>query len=610
MNILHSIQHLIAYLGTAIILLSMPTGGVLNSAADFQSQDNRLAPGYTVGGSTSPKPLFGVVRDTGDHLDDLWARGARAVTFELQWKRYEPQEGLYDQAYINHMRDILSALKQQGWFVQLVPGFHYTPEWVFQNYPHMYFENQYGERYDPDPVAYHDFRVTNAPFNPQARALIAGYLKRIFQDFDQNDPSQQFDSVRIGGGVQGELRYPPPYWNGHENSFWAFDAHAQNPSESGIPSQVVGWRPGVDPNPGAQGRGQAIINPGFEESHPRFEIFAWASDEQVQAAYSGLDPHSGSKALKLTLSDSGRIHQYLPVEPNTTYQLGGWLRSSAGGGLARLFSSQYDLHHQPTGAPQFIKLEADRALWTSVSGSLTTSGQTHFLKIELDGDRPGNYFFDDLWLREDGAGNSLDRDMDIPLAFYTWYVDAMSAYQNWQIAEVRKHFQGQLDLVLAGKGLRARQLTDALTNGLAGTSLNEESSALYSAAIYPWHLQALESGPRTTLYLTGIEQPSANQVDDASPYPGDWSAARWMAYLGQRHRLLVWGENSGGNTPQEMALAFQRMHANGFTGLLWAFESEMFSSGSGYANSSDYQGLVERYAKLGRIFLPLTIKKD
>ncbi|MCI0643758.1 MAG: beta-galactosidase, partial [Chloroflexi bacterium] len=179
--------------------------------------------------------LFGVINDQGQHYADEWSRGVRATTFELQWRLYEPQEGVYNTAYINQMQQRLSQLKAQGWYVQLVPGIHYVPEWVFSNYPDVAFVNQYGEAYLPPPGS---FRVINAPFNPQARSLIAGYIGRIFQDFDPAD----FDSIRVGGLVRGELRYPPPAWNGHTNSYWAFDDHAQNPADSGIPAIAIGWR--------------------------------------------------------------------------------------------------------------------------------------------------------------------------------------------------------------------------------------------------------------------------------------------------------------------------------------------------------------------------------
>jgi hypothetical protein len=530
----------------------------------------------------------------------------RATTFELHWMHYEPQEGVYNLAYIEQMQKRLAELKAQGWYVQLVPGYQYVPDWVFANYPDTYYVNQYGERYAPDPATQASFRVINAPFNPQARALIAGYLARVFQDFDP----ASFDSVRVGGVVQGELRYPPAAWNGNTNSYWAFDAHAQNPARSGIPEAVVGWRPGIDPNPGTVGRGQLVVNPGFEESHPDFPVFAWAPDDEVTAQIVSADPHSGERALQVTIGSAHRVHQFVRVEANTTYHFAGWLRADGGGGRARIFLNQYDAGGQPLAEAPFGKLESGASTWAYQAGTLSTLPATQFLKLEVDGSQPGSYLFDDLRLKREGETSDQDRDIVVPTAFYDWYTQSLTDYQNWQIAEMRKYFDGQLDVLYAGKGLRANQLTDALDNDLRGDGWSEDSSALYAAAAYERHVAGLDTTAGIALYLTGIEDPPAALVDDTSPYPGDWSAARWIAYLAKSRGLGTWGENSGGDNAGALWLAAQRMHANGFQGLMWAFESELYADPNpgGYATMDDYQALIATYSNLNAVFLPFCIK--
>jgi hypothetical protein len=538
--------------------------------------------------------LFGVINDNGDHYDDEWNRGIRATTFELQWRLYEPQEGVYDTTYISHMQQKLASLQSQGWYVQLVPGFQYVPDWVFANYPNMRFVNQYGEPYIP---ADGSFRVTNAPFNPQARALIAGYLARIFQDFD----ASAFHSVRVGGSVQGELRYPPPDWNGHSNSFWAFDSHAQDPAVSGIPAAVAGWRPGIDPNPGSVGRDQLLVNSGFEETHPYYAVPAWAAEDEVTATIVG-DSHSGNGALRLGINSPHRIAQYVRVQPGTAYTFGGWVRSADGSGQARLFINQYDGDNNPAGAP-FAKAESNSSSWTYVSGTLTTAGNTTFLKVELDGDRAGAFYFDDLSLQPAGAGNDLSRDIDVPLAFYDWYVNTLTAYQNWQIDTLRQYYSGRLDVLYAGKGVMANHVTAALTNDLRGDGWSEDSSALYSGTAFDRHVAGLDTTANIALYLTGIETPGAGLVDDTSLHPGDWSAARWIGYLAQTRGLEAWGENGGKNDAAEMYLVAARMHANGFKGMMWAFESELYG-GNGYASIDDYETIITIYTNPDLTFLP------
>jgi hypothetical protein len=555
--------------------------------------------------------LFGVINDVGDpsHFVDEWARGVRATTLELQWKLYEPQEGVFDAAYVAHLKQILRGLKAQGWTVQLVPGYHYAPDWVFTNYPDMRYVNQYGESYDPDPFSQGDYRVINAPFNPQARQLIAHYIQQIFVDFDQSDIGLRFDSVRIGGGVQGELRYPPAEWGGRTNSYWAFDAHAQNPAVSGIPTATSGWRPGIDPNPGTVGRGQLIVNPGFEERYPNYPTLGWSPDDEVVAELVE-EAHSGAYALRLSIGTPNRIHQYVRVEPGTVYHLAGWVRSADGLGRARIIISQYTSDGAPVAGAPFIKLESNATVWTEQSGLLTSAPTTRVFKVEMDGDRPGTYLFDDLRLRREAETDARDRDVAVPRAFFDWYAQKMTDFQNWQIAEIREYFTGQLDLVYAGKGLQRNQITDALTNDLRGDSWSERSRALYAAATHDRHVAGLADTHEIALYLTGIEEPAANVVEDASPYPGDWSAARWIAHLARDRGLKVWGENGGENDVTALAVSVQRMRANGFLGLLWGFESELYADPTvyGYATIDDYAALINYYSNLWSLYLPTVLR--
>lgn len=551
--------------------------------------------------------LFGVINDIGGHFEDERARGIRATTLEFQWKLYEPVQGAFDAAYINQMKDRMAALKSQGWYVQLVPGYHYVPEWVFTLYPDMEYVNQYGEKYAPNPVSQGDFRVINAAFNPQARSLIAAYLQRVFTDFPQSDALYRFDSVRIGGGVQGEVRYPPSEWNGHNNAYWAFDTYAQNPGTSGIPAEVIGWRPGVDVNPGSQGRGQLLINPGFEDARPDYPLLAWTSDDGLQADLTTDNVFTGGQSLRLGVLGPERIHQFVRVDANTTYQVEAAFRSGDGNGRARLFLNQYDANFSLVANAPFLKLETQSSSWQLVSGSLQTASATKFLKVEMDGDAPGDYYFDDLALQRQGETDTRSREISVPIAFYEWYVNQLGGYQNWQISEVRKYFSGQLDITYAGKGVLPDAVMAALTNDLRGDGWSEASRGLYAGTAYHHLVPALGAAPNTAIYLTGIEADPPEQVDDFSPYPNDWSAARWLASLAAPHNYALWAENSGCDTLQELWLAAHRMRVNGYSGLMWAFEKQLYGldgACSGAATISDYENLIRFYDLFWRNYLP------
>ena len=110
-----------------------------------------------------------------------------------------------------------------------------------------------------------------------------------------------------------------------------------------------------------------------------------------------------------------------------------------------------------------------------------------------------------------------------------------------------------------------------------------------------------------SLLATGIDEPAASEVNDGSPYPADWSAARWMAHLARGAGVPVWGENSGQDDAAKMSLSAERIHANGFMGLMWAFESELYADPNafGYATIDDYEAIIESYANFNYLYLPI-----
>lgn len=560
----------------------------------------------------SPRPfVFGVINDHGSHYDDEYSRGVRATNLEIQWKKYEPEEGIYDTAYIQQMKTRLQTLKQNGWIVQLIPGFQYTPGWVFTNYPNMYYVNQYGENYNPDPATKGDFRVINAPFNTQARVLISRYINHLLTvSFPQTDPALRFDSIRIGGGVQGELRYPPKDWNGHPNSYWAFDIYAQDPAQiGGIPGRIVGWKPGIDENPGTVGHGQLIINPGFEQIAGFYPVLGWSPDNEVQASPTPLVKYSGNQSLELTIKSSNRIHQLVRVTPGQTYHFGAWVMSGDGEGHARVFINQYDANYQILSTAPFAKLSSTSSEWSYVEGSLTAVAGAKFFKVELDGDRNGVFYFDDLWMEKAGESEHQSRDIEVPVAFYDWYITALTNYQNWQVNEYRNYFPGRLDLTLAGKGINTYQITAALVNDLKGDGWSEKSNSLYAGSVYERLVAGLDLKGVIGLYVTGIEADPVSEVDDTSLYPNQWSAAHWIAYLARQRNLPVWGENTGENNVNEMWLAAGRAFGNGFSGMMWGFESELYISPNpdGYATIDDYQAIIDFYQNLKFFYLPLNL---
>ncbi|TMC46991.1 MAG: hypothetical protein E6J20_20355 [Chloroflexi bacterium] len=179
--------------------------------------------------ATVSPPAFGIVGVDGTHLAAERAAGVSTLLFEIRWSDYEPQQGIVDQAYLSAARSRLAAMRQAGFRVVLEAGLASTPTWVFALDGNTRFVNQYGDVYHGlsagDPA--------NGVFDSSVRSAQAGYIAQLAHDF-----GDVFDTIRVGGLEDDELRYPGPSYNGHSNSYWSFDADAQ------AASPVPGWRPG------------------------------------------------------------------------------------------------------------------------------------------------------------------------------------------------------------------------------------------------------------------------------------------------------------------------------------------------------------------------------
>jgi hypothetical protein len=184
---------------------------------------------------------FGVLQATAQHAGQERAAGVTAGELELDWSAYEPGPGQFDANYAAQQRARMDGLRSAGLNVVLDVGMQYPPSWVFNVDGNTRFVNQYGDVWH-GPLSED---VPNAVFDSAVRNAEAAYIARVAADFGDN-----FYAVRAGGLLQNELRFPPQSYNGHGNSYWAFDAGAQ------AQSPVPGWRPGQ----AGQDQARAFLN--------------------------------------------------------------------------------------------------------------------------------------------------------------------------------------------------------------------------------------------------------------------------------------------------------------------------------------------------------------
>lgn len=184
-------------------------------------------------------PLFGVLQPDTQRQTTALQAGLRARTLEIGWNLYEPREGTWNTAYMEQQKKLAAQMRAAGFSVILDLGVQNPPDWVVA-LPNSRFVNQYGDTFQ----AGLGINGVNAIFNGAVRDHIARYTQRVFADLGTN-----FYAVRIGMGTYNELMYPDTNYNGHANSYWAFDPIAQG-QVSGLPFGVKsapnpGWLPGT-----------------------------------------------------------------------------------------------------------------------------------------------------------------------------------------------------------------------------------------------------------------------------------------------------------------------------------------------------------------------------
>ena len=180
-------------------------------------------------------PVLGVLGVSGRYLVRERDSGISAVTISVSWSQSEPNPGSFSASYDATIDDKIISALAAGLKVVLDPGLQYPPGWVFSLPGGTRFVNQYGDIFTGTPSSGDD--VANAVTDPSVRHAEGIYLAWLGSHL----PADSLAAVREGGGPLGELRYPDPDYNGHSDSYWAYDSSTQ----AALPAAVRGWVPGT-----------------------------------------------------------------------------------------------------------------------------------------------------------------------------------------------------------------------------------------------------------------------------------------------------------------------------------------------------------------------------
>ena len=179
-----------------------------------------------------PAPLLGVLGASEQNFSQEHSAGVNVVTIAVGWNDAEPSAGAFSPSFVQGVKSEIASAKSSGLGVVLDPGLQYPPAWVFSLPGGTRFVNQYGDEFTGSETSGNN--VANAVTDMAVRNAESTYLAWL----GRNIPVGSLTAIRQGGGPLGELRYPDADYDGHTDSYWAYDASTQ------AASPVAGWVPG------------------------------------------------------------------------------------------------------------------------------------------------------------------------------------------------------------------------------------------------------------------------------------------------------------------------------------------------------------------------------
>ncbi|MDT5042917.1 MAG: hypothetical protein QOE51_3902 [Actinoplanes sp.] len=444
--------------------------------------------------------------------------GVTAKTLAMAWSAYEPGNGQWSAAYAAAKRAELATYQAQGFAVVADFGMQYTPKWVLGLDNDTRYVDQYGNAYTSTEPGKN---VADAVFDPKVRAAVGAYLNKAVKDLGV----QNLTGIRVGGGWYGELHYPVS----GANSLWGYSANAlrSNP--------VPGWIP----NPVANGT--------FEAGSAKWTL---APGDTV------------AHALRKT---GGEASQSVRVAAGRQYTVTARVKSSGTVVPCVRIAGLTTTCTKTTTADG----------WTTVRSTFTARDAQQ--TVQLPSAAPATVWYDDVSITS--GTNPADFTHAKARAFWNWYRNALTGYQNWQIATYRAAgFQGMLYVLYPSYGVRTRAKADQ-----AAAAINFDLSATTAASLGQDIGQGTDWAAQVAAYPAGDTNitPYTTWIDGPTAYPGDdeggWSPARELAAIAHANGRQVAGENTANAEPRAARAAFALAADYGYRTVFW-FNEDKFAS--------------------------------
>jgi hypothetical protein len=184
--------------------------------------------------------------------------------------------------------------------------------------------------------------------------------------------------------------------------------------------------------------------------------------------------------------------------------------------------------------------------------------------------------------------------------FYAWYVGALTAFCNSQVATLRAAgYTGDVSWLFAGGGVTPGLKQLMLDHGLAPVDDVPDDYHVAGGGIDEPEIIAhiADKGSRTIVTNTGVNDSTINGADEGSADPEMWSSPHWTAYNADRFGLRKSGENvgyqdDGYDSAADMQHAFDTMTRFGYSKLMWAFDLQL---------RTEHGATIDDYARLIRL---------
>jgi hypothetical protein len=531
-------------------------------------------------------------------LADEYNAGIRLKNVYISWAAYETSAGIFSAAYRDQKREEIRQLRAAGFSIILRVNPFPVPTWYFTAHPNARLKNQFGSEWDPDLHGAAGDCIVSF-WEPNFRTEFDAYLARVFQDLGNN-----YWAVYLTIGKWGEATTPEANdFYGHTNCYWGWDAHARADlaAKSALYPAAQGYVPGQNGL-----AGERAVNGGFEDTAYPDTIANWEStrDDYFQAGWSPVVQTGGAAEGTRYLHYQSpsehagtqyRLRQWVVVKPNTAYTLSGNLRAVSAGAAAYLKLSQ------PDAAGAWVErasLSTTATSWTTVSTSYNSVSYTVRGRVDLclttpDGTSVGSVDADAVSLTD-----GVPADHAAPRQFLQWYYGGMISLINWEIAALKKYYDGPLILMGGGWSARCGDVETEVNADLTGTSVNYYW--VCRAHVPETYLAALTDKQNVWFANTAVQtnwrgdawsQSGTNlPVWETSPLESDWSQPHYFAHLADANGLGKFAENAGYNTTAEMTTAFQNMDVFANRGLGWYTAGQLFQAG--LANLNDYANHV------------------